>query len=102
RSEEVELDSRLWGCGRERGLRLIRREDGGFSSEQRRQPGEALLEHGQHLRGVKGGRRVIERIEERLPAPKGHRLLLTMDARDAELLARKQLRREVAERGDHA
>src|SRR5437868_3992144 len=73
----------------------------GPSAEQLRQAAEIGLEHLEHPRRIERRRRVEERVEEHAVASEHDLLLGPVNARDAERLAREQLRREVAERRDH-
>src|SRR5581483_1018053 len=96
RSEEAELDL-LDRLGREpEPRRRPRRLDG--PAEQLRQAREVRLQHVEHPRRVESRRRMEERVEDDPQAAEHHLLLLPVDTRDPERLARQELRREVAER----
>src|SRR5439155_17297899 len=93
--EEAELYRRLSGNQRRLlGLGLSR------PAEEFRDPREVLLEHLEHRRGVERCGGVVDRVEQNAPAAERDLLLLAVDACDPELLAREELRREVAERRD--
>src|SRR3982751_224614 len=68
--------------------------------EQARNAAEVVLEGPQHRRGVEGGRRVVDRVERDGPPAERGLLRMTVHPRDAVGLARKELRGEVAQRGD--
>src|SRR5438105_3701196 len=102
RLEKPELNClRLRGAGRGGDELDDRCGRGGGSAEQLRQAAEIGLEHLEHPRRIERRRRVEERVEEHAVASEHDLLLGPVNARDAERLAREQLRREVAERRDH-
>ena len=70
----------------------------GTPGEQLRDAGEVLLEGTQHRGRVERRGGMVERVEDDREPADLRRLRLAVDAGDAVLLAREELRREVAER----